>query len=346
MEDQGLSRDWETIPNSNVGEGDKDPGSVEELHKSLKQLEQAFKSLSASVASQVQPGANVRPRGLGGAENGMGHFSQDEIFKLAQRRCRFDPKDAHNSILAWDHFFDLYNVTSDITKFYIIEQILPFQLQKSLATRQSFQISYEWLKSYLQQRYDPIFQCHNMALRQISRNSNINELEDAAIEAASCPRDHLIKHFMLESCPIFIKKQMRSYLLLSLTEFKTKLKSLFQEDYNRFHQSDPTHHGMVRPTQGLRGRPLGQGRQMGHNQGEAWRVRDRAPVHNSHLMGRDRHSYDNTSRPHFNQLSNSFPQAQANHRDSIAAPAGARDGNQGSRPSGVEVRGRQGNGVA
>ena len=62
--------------------------------------------------------------------------------------------------------------------------------------------------------------------------TNINELEDLAMEAAKCPQEHLIKHFMLQPCTMHHQKMMKPFLLLPIKEFKFKLAMLLQEDYS------------------------------------------------------------------------------------------------------------------
>ena len=73
-----------------------------------------------------------------------------------------------------------------------------------------------------------------MGYRSISKSTNINEIEDLATEAANCPKEHVIKHFMLEACSYHQKQKMRPYLLLPMREFKFKLKMVVQEEQGRF----------------------------------------------------------------------------------------------------------------
>ena len=76
-----------------------------------------------------------------------------------------------------------------------------------------------------------------MGFRSVSVKTNMKELEDLAAEAAACPREHLIKHFMLEACSVSLKQKMKPFLFLSLTEFKLKLKLIVQEENSRFSQN-------------------------------------------------------------------------------------------------------------
>ena len=97
------------------------------------------------------------------------------------------------------------------------------------------QRSYNWLLSYLRSRYEQKFLCHEISNRSVTKPTNLNELEDWASEAASCPKEHLMKHFMLEACSYNQRQMMKPYLLFPMNEFKLKLKSVVQEETRRFH---------------------------------------------------------------------------------------------------------------
>ena len=86
-----------------------------------------------------------------------------------------------------------------------------------------------------------------------------NELEDMAIEAANCPREHIIKSFMLQAVSSNVRGKIQPHIFLPMKEFKFKLKMLIQEEGNRFQNSQnhqhfrnsqtqhtPTHHSSFR----------------------------------------------------------------------------------------------------
>ena len=158
---------------------------------------------------------------------------ENKLINKAQKRLRFDSKDVHGSIETWDHFFRLYNVQSDYEKFFCVEQVLPAHIQKAMSSNDEVETSYRWLKSYLKQKYDPKYICHEMANRSVTRSTNMNELEDMATEAANNPREQLVKHFMLQPCSQYHRQQMKPFLLLPLKEFKFKLKMALSEDTRR-----------------------------------------------------------------------------------------------------------------
>ena len=157
----------------------------------------------------------------------------NSLINKAQKRLRFDGKDVHGCIETWDHFFRLYNVQSDREKFFCVEQVLPFHIQKAMSSNDQVEISYRWLKFYLKQKYDPRYICHEMANRSVTRSTNLNELEDMATEAANNPKEQLVKHFMLQGCSQYHQQQMKPFLLLPLNEFKFKLKMAVNEDTRR-----------------------------------------------------------------------------------------------------------------
>ena len=166
-------------------------------------------------------------------------FSEDSLLenklvKLAQTRLRFDVKDVHGCIKTWDLFFRLYGAESDFEKFFAVQQLLPMHIQKAMSTNGDLQRSYKWLISYLTSRYEQRFMCHELCNRSITKSTNLNEVEDWATEAANCSKEHLIKHFMLEACSYHQRQKMKPYLLLSVNEFKLKLRSVVQEDTRRF----------------------------------------------------------------------------------------------------------------
>ena len=159
---------------------------------------------------------------------------ESSLIKTAQRRLRFNSNDVHGSIEIWNNFFRLYNIESDYDKFFAVEQLLPLHIQKAMACSDDVVTSYSWLISYLKQRYDPKYLCYEMANRSVTKSTNINELRDMATEAANNPKEHLIKHFMMEPCSPYQRQQMRPFLLLSLKEFELKLKLIIREDGGRY----------------------------------------------------------------------------------------------------------------
>ena len=159
---------------------------------------------------------------------GVHKLLESKMIKVAGERLTFNENDVHGSILYWNNFFNLYNVKSDLEKFYAIEQILPERVWKAMNYCSDIKLSYTWLISYLKTRYDPVYQCHNMRNRKADEFSSIEELEDIAMEAAKCPQEQLIKHFMLESLSEDQRKKMEMYLLLPMKEFKFQLKLLLQ----------------------------------------------------------------------------------------------------------------------
>ena len=159
---------------------------------------------------------------------------ENKLIKLSKTRLRFDIKDVYGSIETWDHFFQLYRVESDYEKFFAVEQLLPFHVQKAMSTNRDLETSYKWLVSYLKGKYDPKYACYDMSYRTLTRTTNIGELEDLAIEAANCPNEHIVKHFMLDACTYQQRQRMRPFLFLPMREFKFKLKMVAQDDGGRF----------------------------------------------------------------------------------------------------------------
>ena len=164
-----------------------------------------------------------------------GSLVENKLIKLAKSRLRFDGKDVYGSIDTWNHFFLLYNVNSDYEKFFAVEQLLPVHVQKAMSNDETLETSYKWLVSYLKARYDPKFLCYEMSYRSLTKATNIGELEDLATEAANCPKEHIVKHFMLQTCSYQQRKKMQPFLLLPMREFKFKLKMVSQEENDRFH---------------------------------------------------------------------------------------------------------------
>ena len=153
---------------------------------------------------------------------------ESKLLKVARKRLTFNETDVHASILCWDNFFKIYSVKSDQERFYAIEQILPERVWKAMNYCSDIKFSYTWLVAYLKDRYDPVYQCHNMRNRRADEFSCLEELEDVAMEAAKCPQEQLIKYFMLESVSEDERKKMGMYLLLPMKEFKFQLKLLLQ----------------------------------------------------------------------------------------------------------------------
>ena len=184
------------------------------LQDVVKRLQQELQDLSASSCKKQDRVIDMK------------------LLEVARGRLVFDVDDVHASIASWNYFFKLYGITSDSDRFLAVEQLLPSHIQRAFAVCGEVQASYVWLVSYLEDRYEPKYMCYEMDKRKIDPSTNLNELEDLAREAAKCPQEHLIKHFMLEPCTLQIQQMMKSYLLLPLKEFKFKLKMLLQEDGN------------------------------------------------------------------------------------------------------------------
>ena len=160
-------------------------------------------------------------------------FLDSSLVKAAMKRLKFDIRDVHSSLESWDLFFTLYNGCSDIEKFYAVEQLLPAHLHRALAATAEYRTSYIWLVSKLREKFEPRYMCHEMANRSVSTKTNMNELEGFAVEAASCPQEQLIKHFMLEACSSGVCSKMKPFMFLPMTEFKFRLKLAVQEDSGR-----------------------------------------------------------------------------------------------------------------
>ena len=156
------------------------------------------------------------------------------LLKEARKRLRFDIKDVHTSIMLWENFFKMHGIVSDSERFFAVEQLLPVHLQRALAANDKVESSFNWLVKFLKSKYDPKYLCYELAARNVGKQTNINELEDLAIEAADCPKEHLIKHFMLQPCSQFIQQKMKPFLLLPMKEFKFRLKMVLQEDSARY----------------------------------------------------------------------------------------------------------------
>ena len=156
-----------------------------------------------------------------------------KLLKIARQRLRFDCDDVYSSIRSWDYFFKLYSITSDRDQFFAIEQLLPANIQRLLSVYSGVKPSYFWLVSFLKERYDPKFVCYEMDLKCADENTDITELECLAYEAAKCPQEHLIKHFMLESCTKSQRQKMKQFLLSPMKDFKFQLKLLLTEDCDR-----------------------------------------------------------------------------------------------------------------
>ena len=176
---------------------------------------------------------SLNPAGQG-IQSTSQSFVDSSLTRLAQKRLRFDVKDVHQSIDRWDHFFLLYGVTSDREKFFAVEQLLPPHIEQAYASDDRWEPSYEWLVSFLKQKFEPRFACYEIMNRTITSKTLITEARQIATQAASCPKDHIIKHFMLDMCSQSQKQKMKPFLLLPANEFDLKLKMIIQEDNSRY----------------------------------------------------------------------------------------------------------------
>ena len=155
-----------------------------------------------------------------------------KLLKVARQRLKFDSDDVYSSIRSWDYFFNIYEITSDRDQFYAIEQLLPAHIQRALSVYNEVKASYVWLVSFLKERYDPKFMCHEMN-KYADESTSVTELEDLATEAAKCPQEHLVKHFMLETCTEYHRQKMQPFLLLPMKDFKFQLKLLLKGYSNK-----------------------------------------------------------------------------------------------------------------
>ena len=197
----------------------KQPSREEILVETVRKLEQQVSVLTAQQRSVDRMGTFNGP-----------NFLESSIVNQARKRLKFEAKDVCSSIDSWNHFFNLYGITSDVEKFFAVEQLLPAYIQRALSTNEGTVTSYVWLEAYLREKFEPHFLCHEMGFKTVSKNTNMSELEHMAMEAASCPKEQLIKHFMLQACSEPQRQKMKSYLLLPLREFKFQMTMLVQED--------------------------------------------------------------------------------------------------------------------
>ena len=211
--------------------------SVTSLQEQVMRLEEKISaiSLNENMFSQSPP-------------TEYNNLLDSKLIKYAQKRLRFDIKDVHSSIDSWNHFFRIYSVHSDIEKYFAVEQLLPIHIQRALRVYTDVEPSYMWLIDYLKSKYEPKYLCYEMHNKTVSRSTNINELEDSAAEAANCPREHIVKHFMLQALNNTVKNKMQHHILLPMRDFKLKMKMLIQEDSNRFHNVPTQHNFRNSPT--------------------------------------------------------------------------------------------------
>ena len=210
--------------------------------KKTPSTQESIQTLQASVDELRRQVAflSMQPRKEPNMENTL---LENKLIKRAKQRLRFDIKDVHGCIQTWDHFFQLYGIDNDFEKFFAVEQLLPGHIQRAMSSVENVESSYRWLVSYLRNKYDPKYLCFEMSYRTITKSTNINEIEDLATEAANCPKEHVIKHFMLEACSYNQRQKMKPYLLLPMKEFKFKLKMIVYEENGRFtgNQGDSNH---------------------------------------------------------------------------------------------------------
>ena len=236
-EDSMQDETWQKVRLEKVTDSTSSENAM--LKESVICLQQAVMRLEDKLSTMSTVNMNNHNSTIN-QSNETNALLENKLINQAQKRLRFDIKDVHNSIDSWNHFFRMYGVHSDFDKYFAVEQLLPAHVQRALRTRSDIEPSYIWLIEYLRNKYDPKYLCHEMPSKNVNRSTNINELEDMAAEAASCPREHVIKHFMLDACAQHIKNKMRHHILLPMREFKLKLKMILQEDGNRFHNSAPS----------------------------------------------------------------------------------------------------------
>lgn len=159
---------------------------------------------------------------------------ENSLVKSAKIRLKFDLKNVHYSIESWDNFFRMHGVRSDYDKFFAVEQLLPEHTRRAMYNCMDMTSSYDWLVAYLKDKFEPKYLCYELSNKSLNRFSNMNEVEEMAVEAASSPQEHLVKHFMLEMCSQWQKQRMKPYIFLPLKEFKFKLKMMVSEDTGRY----------------------------------------------------------------------------------------------------------------
>ena len=210
------------------GHGEVDSFNLEDnnvkmLQATVEKLEQQIQGLAMRDNSQLRT------------------FLQSSLLEKAKERLIFDTDDVYRCIDSWDYFFSLYRVSSDYEQFLAVEQLLPPYVQRALALSKEFTPSYKWLVSYLKDRYDARYICHEMHRVHLDKCSGIDELEFLAMDAANSPHEELVKHFMLQSCNQSQKETMGPFLCQPLKDFKFKFKLMLQDggDQNRLSVGKP-----------------------------------------------------------------------------------------------------------
>ena len=92
----------------------KPPYREEILLESVRKLEQQVSILTAQQHSVDRMGALNEQS-----------FLESSIVNQARKRLKFEAKNVCSSIDSWNHFFNLYGITSDVEKFFAVEQLLP-----------------------------------------------------------------------------------------------------------------------------------------------------------------------------------------------------------------------------
>ena len=230
MAEMDEPEDWTKLRLERVRSNQDQPprdwqATVERLERQIEalkvgQVSSDHNRLSPHSATSFQPPNRPPARSL----------LEDSVIRMAQKRLKFDIKDVHGSIEMWDHFFEVYEVESDFEKFYAVEPLIPSHIQRVFKSSGTWEKSYYWLVSYLKQKYKANYLCHELGNRPVTGKSNLDELEDLANQAAMCPREHQVKHYMLVGCSVTLKHRMKPYMLLPMEEFKFKLKMMALEE--------------------------------------------------------------------------------------------------------------------
>ena len=148
-------------------------------------------------------------------------LSPTHVLDLAQNLHKIDPEDLEGSLETLLKEFQIFGIINDNDRMRIAYLMFPNSIVNIFMTNsapKSFSNFMSFIKSYTYR----LFPCHRQF--RFSQAPQVSELEDVAVRAANCPKEELIKHFMLVNCPEKICKEVQKEVYLPMKDFRNKLR--------------------------------------------------------------------------------------------------------------------------
>ena len=141
-----------------------------------------------------------------------------------------NPQDIPGSFETFEKTLKILRVSTDVNKFRAAMTVFPSKIMEGYLRIASEDAGFEDFKSYIFRNTLSAYPCHNV--RPLGYKASALDVINAAERTLSCPRDELMKSFLVAYSPSHLQQQLRSHLHRGIDEFKRTLNAIMNAEKN------------------------------------------------------------------------------------------------------------------